>query len=158
MHESSNRIKGYRSELESNSVGSKFSIIQFYTWLNKVVFQHPAISITLRNELTGEIEFQSFVSQNITEAFRHLVEEDKILISFHDDKESWSVRGLFGLQGHHDKSKQFTFVNNRWMKRSKLTQKLAKIFKSSIATKNDNISRKKKTYPIFVLFFECPLK
>ena len=125
--------------------------------LKAIALAHPSISITLRNEITGEVEFQSFVSQTIKDAFCHLFRENRDLVSFHDVRSSWRVHGFFG-KGHHDKSKQFIYVNHRWVKRSKLTQKIAEIFKNLQRGHHElSESPRKAKYPVFLVFFECPL-
>ena len=128
--------------------------------LKALALSHPAISITLRNELTGEVEFQSYVSESIEEAYGHLFPNDNLqLVSFKGHQKSWEVTGFFGTKRYYDKSKQFMFVNRRWMKRCKFIKQVANIFKNSVDTAKDDSSspRRRKMYPVFLVFLECPL-
>ena len=53
------------------------------------------------------------------------------------------------------------FVNRRWMKRCKFIKKISNIFKNTGVDRNDaadDVTRSRgKTYPVFLVFLECPL-
>ena len=51
------------------------------------------------------------------------------------------------------------FVNRRWMKRCKFIKKISNFFKNTSVDRNDaNSPRSRgKTYPVFLVFLECPL-
>ena len=69
--------------------------------LKALALSHPTVSITLRDESTGEVEFQSFVSQSIEEAYGHLFQgDDQTLVSFKRQQNTWRVKGFFGTNGY----------------------------------------------------------
>ena len=69
--------------------------------LKALALSHPTVSITLRDESTGEVEFQSFVSHSIEEAYGHLFQgDDQTLVSFKRHQNTWRVKGFFGTNGY----------------------------------------------------------
>ena len=79
-----------------------------------------------------------------------------LIFAFH-----WSYFFNVLFRRYHDKSKQFMFVNRRWMKRCKFIKKISNIFKNTGVDRNDaadDVTRSRgKTYPVFLVFLECPL-
>ena len=103
------RRKAFNSVLEIESVKNLLSAI---------ALSHPSITITLRDESSGEKLLQTYPTDNFGEAFLNismdtgLTLKDLIQISA-DDGGSWSLSGFIGSPAFSNNSKQFVFVNNR---------------------------------------------
>ena len=145
------RRKGFNNVLEMDELKNILSAI---------ALSHPEISLTLRNENNGEKLLQSYAKQTIEESFLNIYDTDlnsADLIKVNNSQENWKLKGFFAKKGFFNKSKQLIFVNNRFIRRSWMSAVISKAFQDSIIEKSES-PRKQKNFPIFVLFFECPLK
>ena len=102
------RRKAFNNALELESVKEV---------LNAIALSHPSITITLRNECTGEKLLQTFSTRNYQEAFLNIFLDIglslKNLFQVSADNENWSIEGFIGGQGFSNTSLQFIFVNSR---------------------------------------------
>ena len=85
--------------------------------LSAIALSHPNVTITLRNESTGEKMLQTFATQNFREAFLNIFMDTgftlKDLFQVSTEIGTWSIDGFIAGQGFSNTSMQFLFVNNR---------------------------------------------
>jgi hypothetical protein len=129
--------------------------------------------LTLRNEISGEKLLQTHKCQLPSQTFLHLFgsqwTSDDLLVleSRVNAAGKITIKGFVANVGHTNKTRQFVFVNQRQVRRSKLAKLINKAFKNStmvrpIAKKSQTSkkyspsSKGPKKYPVYCLMIECP--
>ena len=85
--------------------------------LSAIALSHPNVTITVRNESTGEKLLQTFATQNFREAFLNIFMDTgftlRDLFQVSAEIGTWNIEGFIASQGFSNTSMQFVFVNNR---------------------------------------------
>ena len=89
----------------------------------------------MRNESSGEKLLQSFPTHSFPQAFLNIFVDSglalKDLVPIISESEGWKLDGFICSHGFSNNSKQFVFVNKRWVRRSRLVQVISKACKDS---------------------------
>lgn len=139
-----------------------------------IALSHPHVSVTLRNESSGEKLLQSVRSSSFKDAFLKLHNfdssewEESDILEINAYQDSFKLSGIISSVSYSNKSKQLVFVNKRWLKRSRLLKLINHAFKEStmmrpekqkiFRTESSPLKSKMPRFPVFLIFLECPLK
>ena len=147
-----------------------FEIEDIKQALIAIALSHPKVSITLRNESSGDKLMQFNPTNSIEKAFVNIFKSAGLcqteLISIEASSiQNLTLSGFITRQRFSNPSKQFFFVNNRFVKRSRLLKLISKLVREcNIDIKNgDSIEKQSPTkikhcYNGFVLYLKCSIK
>lgn len=144
--------------------------------LESIALIRPGISMSLRNDTTGNVLLQTRKCADTVAVFAQLYGPGKadMLSVVNEQGGVYKLSGYFGRDGHSRKTLQFVYVNHRLVKKTRihklLNQSLANLpslkpkmrqVSPSLVTSNQYIFKSppkfSDVFPVYVLQIVCPL-
>ncbi|XP_071963252.1 DNA mismatch repair protein Mlh3-like [Antedon mediterranea] len=141
--------------------------------LAAIALIHPKISFSLRDDSTNSVILQTRRTGSTKRSFASIFSDKKAncLKEVKYSSGDFSIEGLIGTEGHHNKTLQFMYVNGRLVLKTRFHKLVNSLFgKSLIAAKRswqmsdklpqsntNSPGRTSDQYGIFVLDINCPL-
>lgn len=122
--------------------------------ITSLIIIHPAVTFSLRDDITGELVLSSRKSDDIPSAFKIVHPETKDGIVMKISKGKISINSLLFKGYAENKNKQYIYVNKRPIYSSKIQKLISKLFIKNLKYQR-NIENK-KIYPMYVLNIKCP--
>ncbi|KAL3873908.1 hypothetical protein ACJMK2_036986 [Sinanodonta woodiana] len=136
-----------------------------------IALMKPDISISLRNDETGQVLLQTQKCQSVLMTFTRLfgTEKSRSLVEVIGSKDYFKISGHIGKESHTKKNIQFVYVNGRLVLKTKIHKLLSEtLAKSIIIKKKSNVhsspagaqgspTKHGQRYPMFILNVKCPL-
>ncbi|XP_065340465.1 DNA mismatch repair protein Mlh3-like isoform X1 [Cloeon dipterum] len=134
-------------------VDERFDSEEMRIQMEHLAIVHCNISFSLKNDVTGKVLMESRRCSSMREVFRQIhgpVLADHLREVKFSNGSNLSVDGLISLDGHHNKSFQFIYVNKRLVLKTPMHRIMINWLSGLLK------QEKKPKQPIFMLNFSCP--
>ncbi|WAR19070.1 MLH3-like protein [Mya arenaria] len=146
--------------------------------LESIALIRPNISLTLRNDSSGNIIFQTRKCVDTVAVFSQLYSpgKAKMLVTVNGSSGSFAVTGYLGREGHSRKNLQFVYVNDRLVKKTRIHKLVGQTMlslhtlkpKYKLPSDSPEIAKEHQyvfksppkfsdVYPVFIMQIRCPV-
>ncbi|XP_064484150.1 DNA mismatch repair protein Mlh3-like isoform X2 [Ornithodoros turicata] len=122
---------------------------------------HPNASFTLRNDITGEVCFQTHKTNSTLETFALLFGRSKaaaLKCATHCEG-TLSIKAYLSTEGHSSKQLQFIYLNDRLLLKTRVHKMINNVLKKYVFRGKSGFptspTKMKNKHPIFVVFLKC---
>ncbi|KAH9376175.1 hypothetical protein HPB48_017167 [Haemaphysalis longicornis] len=132
--------------------------------LEGIALSHPEVSFTLRNDVTGEKQFQTHKTSSVLDIFAQLFGARKAATlkrTFLKHKRL-AVEAYISLEGHTTKQLQFVYLNKRLLLKTRVHKLVHNVirkyvlgFQSKPVAPSGSPSKQRNRHPVFVIFIDC---
>ncbi|XP_077537804.1 DNA mismatch repair protein Mlh3-like isoform X2 [Haemaphysalis longicornis] len=132
--------------------------------LEGIALSHPEVSFTLRNDVTGEKQFQTHKTSSVLDIFAQLFGARKAATlkqAFLKHKRL-AVEAYISLEGHTTKQLQFVYLNKRLLLKTRIHKLVHNVirkyvlgFQSKPVAPSGSPSKQRNRHPVFVIFIDC---
>lgn len=135
--------------------------------LEAIALVHCGISISLRNDITGQVVLQTHKTNSLLNTFTSLfgAAKSSSLHELEAETEHFKIKAYFGKEGSSRKDHQFVYVNKRVVLKTEVSKIVNSILGKSLIVKaktsytkallEDSPTKHVDRYPIFVILLEC---
>lgn len=129
--------------------------------VESIALCHPNASFTVRNDITGEVCFQTHKTNSVLETFALLFGRRKAsslkCATYHDKK--LSIKAYLSTDCHSSKQLQFVYLNDRILLKTRVHKMVNNVLKKYVFQSKAGLPvspvKLKSRHPIFVLFLSC---
>lgn len=135
--------------------------------LEAIALVHCGISISLRNDITGQVVLQTHKTNSLLNTFTSLfgAAKSSSLCEMEAETEHFKIKAYFGKEGSSRKDHQFVYVNRRVVLKTEVSKIVNSILGRSLIVKaktsytkallEDSPAKHVDRYPIFVILLDC---
>lgn len=135
--------------------------------LEAIALVHCGISISLRNDITGQVVLQTHKTNSLLNTFTSLfgAAKSSSLCEMEAETEHFKIKAYFGKEGSSRKDHQFVYVNRRVVLKTEVSKIVNSILGRSLIVKaktsytkallEDSPTKHVDRYPIFVILLDC---
>lgn len=135
--------------------------------LEAIALVHFGVSISLRNDVTGQVVLQTHKTNSLLSTFTSLfgAAKSNSLCAMEAETEHFKIKAYFGKEGSSRKDHQFVYVNKRIVLKTEVSKIVNSILGKSLIVKaktsytkallEDSPTKHVDRYPIFVILLEC---
>ena len=112
----------YNLPVRRKSMNEALELERICHRLESIAIVYPSISFSLRNDNIGSVLLQTHKSNSMLGAFTHLFGGSKasVMSEVSQEYRQFQLHGYIGKEGHHNKTLQFIYLNNRLVLKTKL--------------------------------------
>ncbi|KAJ8308557.1 hypothetical protein KUTeg_013431 [Tegillarca granosa] len=137
----------YNLPVRRNVINANLEVENIKKRLEAIALIKPGISVTLRNDVSGNVILQTQKTNSVLNTFTSIfgVGRSKFMSKVEGHKSIFSVTGYIGKEGYCKKDCQFVYINGRLILKTKIHKHINNLLKKSLILKkqkaNDSSSQ-----------------
>ncbi|XP_061173083.1 DNA mismatch repair protein Mlh3-like [Saccostrea echinata] len=159
----------YNLPVRQKHINQNLELEKIRQKLEAIALVQSSISLSLRNDCTGQVILQTRKTNSLLNTFTRLfgAAKSRCLCELKAENEYFKIHAYFGKEGSSRKDHQFVYVNKRVVLKTDVSKLVSNLMGKSLIVKTktpyakalleDSPTKHVDRYPIFVILIECGL-